>query len=394
MWLTGFDVPCLHTMYLDKPMRGHGLMQAIARVNRVFRDKPGGLIVDYLGLAEQLAHALAVYTESGGRGSPTRDAADAFAVLSEKHEVLCAMMHGFEWQGLVTNPAAMLRAIPAAQEHVLRQEDGKRRFVRTATELSRAFALCATTDAAMALRDDIAFFQAVRAALLKNVGDARRSPEEIDAAVRQLVSSAITATEGIVDVFSAAGMQRPDISILDDRFLLDVRGLQHKHVAAEMLADLLRGEIRKQSERNVVLSQRFSEKLRQALNAYHNHALSAQEIIEQLIALAKELRGEEQRHTELGLAPDETAFYDALAANQSAVEVLGNEQLKIIAVELIRSVRGSVTIDWQFKEGARARIRVVVKKILRRFGYPPDLQDDAVKLVLAQAEVLCEGWTM
>ena len=194
--------------------------------------------------------------------------------------------------------------------------------------------------------------------------------------------------------YSSGFSQRPDISILDDRFLADVRGLQHKHVAAEMLAGLLRGEIRKQSERNVVLSQRFSEKLKQALNAYHNHALSAQEIIEQLIALAKELRDEEQRHTELGLAPDETAFYDALAANESAVEVLGNEQLKLIAVELIRSVRSSVTIDWQFKEGARAKIRVTVKKILRRFGYPPDLQDEAVKLVLAQAEVLCDGWTM
>jgi type I restriction enzyme R subunit len=275
---------------------------------------------------------------------------------------------------------------------VLQQDDGKRRFVQTVAELSRAFALCATTDAAMALRDDVAFFQAVRAALLKNVGDARRSPEEIDAAVRQLVSSAVTASEGIVDVFSAAGLARPDISILDDRFLTEVRGLKHKNLAADMLAKLLRGEIARSTASNVVLSQRFSEKLKQALNAYHNHALSAQEIIEQLIALAKELRSQDQRHTELGLAPDETAFYDALALNESAVAVLGNDQLKLIAVELIRSVRGSVTIDWQFKESARAKMRVAVKKILRRFGYPPDLQDDAVKLVLAQTEVLCERW--
>ncbi len=262
MWLTGFDAPCLHTMYADKPMRGHGLMQAIARVNRVFRDKPGGLVVDYLGLADQLKHALATYTQSGGQGSPSIDTAQAIAVMQEKHEVACAIMHGFKWDKWTTGTSAeRLGLIPAGQEHVLKQEDGKQRFVQVVTDLSRVFALCAATDDAIELRDDIAFFQAIKAQLAKTSGS-QRPPEELDAAIRQLVSKAIMADEGIIDVFTAAGLKKPDISILSDQFLAEVRGLKHKNVAAELLAKLLKDEIKTRSPRNLVQSRQFSEMLK------------------------------------------------------------------------------------------------------------------------------------
>ena len=392
MWLTGFDAPCLHTMYVDKPMRGHGLMQAIARVNRVFRDKPGGLVVDYLGLADQLKQALATYTESGGQGSPAIDTATAVAVMLEKYEVCCDMMHGFDWSKWTTGTAAeRLGLIPPAQEHVLQQEDGKARFTRGVTELSRAFALCAAHDEAIRIRDDIAFFQAVRAALVKPSGE-RRSPEEVDHAVRQLVSKAITAEGEIIDVFTAAGLKKPDISILSDEFLAEVRGLKHKNVAAELLAKLLKDEIKQCSRRNVVQSRMFSEMLQRTLNAYHNRAIATQEIIDELIRLAKEMREANQRGEELGLGDDEICFYDALAQNDSAVEAMGIDELKVIAAELVTQVRQSVTIDWQHRESARARIRVLVRRILRKHGYPPDLQAEATKLVLEQAEVLCGEW--
>jgi type I restriction enzyme, R subunit len=393
MWLTGFDAPCLHTMYADKPMQGHGLMQAIARVNRVFKNKPGGLVVDYLGLADQLKRALAVYTENGGKGDPTLDTAQAIAVMLEKHGVACDMMHGFDWRKWTTGkPAERLALIPAGQEHILEQEDGKKRWVQAITELSRAFALCAATDSATQIRDDVSFFQALQAALNKQISNNRRTPEQMDAAIRQLVSKAITTDGQVIDVFTAAGLPKPDISILSDQFLGEVRGLKYKNVAAELLEKLLKDELRVRSRHNLVQAQVFSEKLRMALNGYHNRAVSTMEVIEELIKLAKDLDAATKRGEKLGLTNDEIAFYDALAANESAVQAMGDDKLKVIAAELITQVKKSVTIDWNLRESARSKIKVMVKRILKKHGYPPDLQDEAVKTVLAQAELLCAEW--
>ena len=392
MWLTGFDAPCLHTMYADKPMQGHGLMQAIARVNRVFRDKPGGLVVDYLGLADQLKKALITYTESGGKGDPTFDTAQAIAVMLEKHGIACDLMHGFNWDKWTTGkPIERLALIPAGQEHILEQEDGKKRWVQVVTELSRAFALCAASDAAE-IRNDVSFFQALQAALNKQSSTNRKTPEQIDAAIRQLVSKAITTEGQVIDVFTAAGLPKPDISILSDQFLAEVRGLKHKNVAAELLEKLLKDELKVRSKRNLVQSQVFSEKLKKTLNAYHNRAISTMQVIEELIKLAKDLDAATKRGEDMGLTDDEVAFYDALAANDSAVTAMGDDKLKLIAAELITQVKKSVTIDWTLRESARAKIKVMVKRILNKYGYPPDLQEEAVKTVLAQAELLCAEW--
>jgi len=393
MWLTGFDAPCLHTMYADKPMQGHGLMQAIARVNRVFRDKPGGLVVDYLGLADQLKQALAVYTESGGKGDPTFDTAAAIAVMLEKHGIACDLMHGFNWdQWISGKPTERLALIPAGQEHILAQDDGKKRWVQVVTELSQAFALCAASDEATQIRDDVSFFQALQAALNKQSSLNKKTPEQIDAAIRQLVSRAITTEGQVIDIFTAAGLPKPDISILSDQFLAEVRGLKHKNVAAELLEKLLKDEIKVRSRRNLVQSHSFTEKLKKTLNAYHNRAISTMEVIEELIKLAKEMDAATKRGEDLGLTDDEVAFYDALAANESAVKAMGDDKLKVIAAELITQVKKSVTIDWTLRESARARIKVMVKRILNKYGYPPDLQEEAVRTVLAQAELLCAEW--
>ncbi|MBP9085493.1 MAG: DUF3387 domain-containing protein, partial [Kofleriaceae bacterium] len=393
MWLTGFDAPCLHTMYADKPMQGHGLMQAIARVNRVFRDKPGGLVVDYLGLADQLKTALKTYTESGGRGSPTMDPAQAIAITMEKYSIAKALLHGFDWSAwLVGTPRQRLALIPAGQEHVLAQPDGKKRWVQVVVELTQAYALCAASDEVVPIRDDVSFFQAIAAAMTKQMTSNQRSPEQIDAAVRQLVSRAITTEGQVIDVFAAAGIKTPDISILSDEFLAEVRGLKHKNVAAELLAKLLAGEVKARSKHNIVQSKIFSEKLQQTLNGYHNRAISTLAVIEELIKLAKDIDAATKRGEALGLTNDEAAFYDALAANESAVLAMGDDKLKIIAAELIKQVKKSVTIDWNLRESARAGIKVLVKRILRTYGYPPDLADEAVKTVLAQAELLCAEW--
>lgn len=392
MWLTGFDAPCLHTMYADKPMQGHGLMQAIARVNRVFRDKPGGLIVDYLGLADQLRDALSTYTSSGGTGTPRIDTAQAIAVMMEKYEVACDILHGFDWENASHDAKKFYPLLPGAQEHVLEQEDGNKRFLQVMAELSRAFALCAASDEATNIRDHVCFFQAVQAALTKQSIGSRKSPEDLDAAVRQLVSKAIVADGQIIDVFTAAGLKKPDISILSDQFLAEVRGLKHRNVAAELLEKLLNDEIKVRSRRNLVQSQLFSDKLKKTLNAYHNRAIATHEVIEELLKLAKEMEAATKRGEELGLTDDEIAFYDALATNESAITAMGDDKLKVIAAELIKMVRKSVTIDWNLRDGARARIRVIVKRILNKWGYPPDLQDEAVKTVLQQAELLCADW--
>ncbi len=392
MWLTGFDAPCLHTMYADKPMQGHGLMQAIARVNRVFSTKPGGLVVDYLGLAEPLRNALLTYTESGGQGSPAIDTAQAVAMLQEKHEIACDMLHGLAWSDAVGDAKKTYALLPAAQEYILEQQDGKKRFVEVVTLLSRWFALCAATDAATAIRDEVAFLQAVNAVLTKSVGGAMKTPDQLDGAIRQLVSGAITTDGKIIDVFTAAGLRKPDISILSDQFLAEVRGLKHKNVAAELLAKLLKGEIAVRSKRNLVQSRQFSELLQRTLNGYHNRAIATTEVIEELIKLAKQLSEADKRGVDLGLSDEEIAFYDALATNDSAKEVMGDDKLRVIATELVTQIRKSVTTDWTLREGAQAKIRIVIKRILRHFGYPPDMQDAAVKEVLAQAALLCADW--
>ncbi|GAB4324734.1 MAG: type I restriction endonuclease subunit R [Candidatus Zixiibacteriota bacterium] len=392
MWLTGFDVPCLHTMYMDKPMRGHGLMQAIARVNRVFKDKPGGLVVDYLGLAHELKSALATYTESGGKGKTVVNQEEAVAVMLEKYEVCCGIFHGFDWSAWIDgDPKERLGVLPAAQEHVLKQDDGKNRVARAVSELSKAFALAVPHEKALEIRDDVAFFQAVKSVLTKSAGVDRRSPEEIEHAIRQIVSKAVASDE-VIDIFAAAGLKKPDISILSDEFLAEIRGLPQRNLAVEMLRKLLEGEIKTRGRKNIVQARSFSEMLENSIRRYQNRAIETAQVIEELIALAKDLREADARGEELGLTEDEVAFYDALEVNDSAVKVLGDETLRIIAQELLRAVRNNVTIDWTVRENVRAQMRVMVKRILRRYGYPPDKQARATELVLEQAEVVCRDW--
>ena len=393
MWLTGFDVPCLHTMYADKPMRGHGLMQAIARVNRVYKDKPGGLIVDYLGLAHELKQALAAYTESGGTGKTAIDQDEAVAVLREKYEICRGLFHGFDWSGWNTgSPQQRLSILPAAQEHLLVQTDGKARLIKTVTDLSKAFALAVPHDEALAIRDDVGFFQAVKAVLAKSAPGDRRSPDEIDHAIRQIISRAVASDE-VIDIFAAAGLKKPDISILSDEFLAEVRGLRQRNLAVEMLRKLLEGEIKTRRRKNVVQARSFAAMLEHAIKRYQNRAIETAQVIEELIALAKDMRDAERRGDELGLTEDELAFYDALETNDSAVAVLGDETLRIIAQELVRTVRNNVTIDWTVRENVRANLRVLVKRILRKYGYPPDKQEKATQTVLEQAEVLSRAWS-
>jgi type I restriction enzyme R subunit len=392
MWLTGFDAPCLSTMYADKPMRGHGLMQAIARVNRVFKDKPGGLVVDYLGLADQLKQALSTYTESGGQGTPSIDAAEAVKALQTYYEQAKGMFHGFDYSAWLNGaPAQRLALIPAGQEHILAQQDGKKRFVAIIGSLSKAFALCATSDFAKGIRDEVSFFQAIQAQLTKRA-DSEGKDIDLEAAIQQLVSRAVVADGQVIDVFAAAGLKKPDISILSEEFLKEVQGIKHKNVAAELLAKLLTGEIKLRSGRNAVQGQLFSEMLKKTLNAYHNRAIATQEVLEELLNLAREVRTAAERGEKLKMTEEEIAFYDALANNESAVKAMGDDKLKVIAAELVTRVRQSTTIDWTMRESARAAIRVMVKRILRQYGYPPDFQDAAVQTILLQAELLCKDW--
>ena len=392
MWLTGFDAPSLHTMYVDKPMRGHGLMQAIARVNRVFKDKPGGLVVDYLGLAQELKQALATYTESGGTGRTALDQDEAVAVMLERYEVCCGLFHGFDWSLWTTGAAQdRLGLLPAAQEHILKQEDGKDRCVRGVRELSQAFALAVPHDEALRIRDDVAFFQAVQAVLAKRAPGEARPEEELDHAVKQIISRAV-APEGVIDIFAAAGLARPDISILSEEFLAEVRGMPQRNLAVELLQKLLKGEVATRRRKNVVQARSFAEMLEQTIRRYQNRAIEAAQVIEELIALAKQMREADRRGEELGLNEDELAFYDALETNDSAVAVLGDETLRGIARELVEAVRNNVTIDWTLRENIRAHIRVIVKRILRKYGYPPDKQEKATQTVLEQAELLSAEW--
>ncbi len=393
MWLTGFDCPALHTMYIDKPMRGHGLMQAIARVNRVFRDKPGGLVVDYLGIADQLKQALNDYTEAGGRGEAAVLQEEAVKIMLEKYEVVASMFHGFDYHPLLRESSQnRLSGVAAAMEHILQLEEGKKRYLKEVTALSKAFALAVPHDEALKVRDEVGFFQEVRSGLAKSTanGDGK-SPEELDSAIRQLVSRAV-APKGVVDIFAEAGLKKPDISILSDEFLQEVKQLPYRNLAVEMLNKLLKGEIKTKSRKNIVQARSFADMLDKSIRKYQNRAVEAAQVIEELIELAKEMREAQKRGENLGMSDDEVAFYDALEVNDSAVQVLGDETLKMIAQELVKAVRRSVTIDWTVRENARAQIRVMVKRILRKYGYPPDKQEKATQTVLEQAEVLCKEW--
>ncbi|MCL5257285.1 MAG: type I restriction endonuclease subunit R [Chloroflexi bacterium] len=392
MWLTGFDVPSLHTMYVDKPMRGHGLMQAIARVNRVFKDKPGGLVVDYLGLGDQLRKALQNYTENGGEGEMAPDQNEAVAVMKEKYEICEDLFYGFDWSVWGRGaPGEQLGLLPAAVEHILAQEDGAQRLMDTVLALSRAFALAVPHEDAIRIRDGVAFFQSVRAALVKIEGRERGSSDQVEGAIKQIVSRAVT-TDKVIDIFDTLGLQKPDISILSEEFLAEVKGLPQKNLAVEMLRRLLMDEIKSHSRKNLVQSRSFSEMLQNSINKYHNRTIETVAVIEELIKIAKELREAAGRGEQLGLTDDELAFYDALGVNDSAVQVLGNDTLKKIAQELVETMRKNTRIDWTVRESVKADLRASVKRLLRRYGYPPDKQEKATQTVIEQAELLCADW--
>lgn len=393
MWLTGFDCPSMHTMYIDKPMAGHNLMQAIARVNRVFRDKPGGLVVYYLGLADSLKAAMHDYTVSGGKGVAHVDQEQAVAVLLEKYQVVKDMLHGYDYMPILqVGPADRIKGIAQTMEFILGLEDGKKRYLHAVSDLSKAFALAVPHEKALEIRDEVGLFQEIRSGLVKaTVIESERSPEEIESAIKQLVSRAVSSTE-VVDIFAAAGLKKPDISILSDEFLAEVRQLPQRNLALELLKKLITDDIRTRMRKNVVQARSFAEMLEEAINKYQKRAIEAAEVIEELIKIAKEMREAHKRGEQLGLTDDEVAFYDALEVNDSAVKVMGDEALKFIAQELVKAVKRSVSVDWTMRDNARAQIRVIVKRILRKYGYPPDKQEKATLTVLEQAEALCKEW--
>ena len=391
MWLTGFDAPCMHTMYVDKPMQGHGLMQAIARVNRVFKDKPGGLIVDYLGIADHLRKALANYTERDRSeiGVPQED---AIAIMLEKYEIVQQLFHNFDYGRAINgSPQERLCIIPAAMEHILSQEKGRERFMQATLDFSKSFSLCAASDEAKNIRDSVGFFQNVRAAFSKSTLGPGKDMDELNTALQQIVSRAVASTE-MIDIFAAVGLKNPEISILSDEFLAEIKGMKRKNLALEMLKKLLKDEIRSRSSKNVIQARNFTEMLEGTIQKYKSRLIETAQVIEELIKLAKEIRQANEKGQELGLSDDEFAFYDALADNKSARDVLGDTQLRLIARELADSIRNHTTIDWTRKESVKAKLRVLVKRILRKYGYPPDLQEKATQTVLEQAELLSDQW--
>lgn len=390
MWLTGFDAPCCHTMYVDKPMKGHNLMQAIARVNRVFRNKPGGLVVDYIGIANELKAALKTYTESKGRGDPAHNAAEALAVLLEKLDIVRGMMSGFDYSGFETN--AMQLLVPVAN-HILGLKDGKQRFLDAMLAVSKAFSLCSTLDKAAALRKEIAFFAAIKAAIVKfTTVDRKRSDADKNSALKQILDNAIVA-DGVADIFALAGLDKPNIGLLSDEFMEDVRNMPSRNLAVELLEKLLRDEIKARARNNVVQEKKYGDRLLETLRKYHNRAVETAQIIEELIQMAKDFQAALEREAALGLNPDEIAFYDALANNESAVRELGDEILKKIAVEITEKLRNSTTVDWQVRESVRAKLRILVRRTLQKWKYPPDKQPEAIELVLTQAELLSNAWS-
>ncbi len=408
MWLTGFDVPCLHTMYIDKLMRGHNLMQAIARVNRIYRDKPGGLIVDYIGFAADLQRALAVYTQSGGKGDPTKTQHEAVRVMIEKYEVVKQMFHGFAYQPYFTaDTHRKLGIILEAQEHILVQDRGreevsasgkeektpgaKERFIKEVMALSQAFALAIPSTEAIQIRDEVGFFQAIKARLVKFEPEGMPGTENISTAIRQIVDKALVS-EGVVDIFAAAGVQKPDLSVLSDEFLAEVRGMKHRNLAMELLRKVINDELKLRLRRNAIQGKKLSEMLEKTIKKYQNNLITAAEVVQELIDLAKQLRASDARGAELGLSDDEVAFYDALAENDTAREVLGDDTLRDLARVLVDKVRKNTSIDWTIRENVQARLRVLVKRTLTQYGYPPDKQAIATETVLKQAELFADEW--
>ncbi|MDM9593689.1 type I restriction endonuclease subunit R [Pseudomonas guariconensis] len=389
MWLTGFDAPCVHTLYVDKPMKGHNLMQAIARVNRVFKDKQGGLVVDYIGIANELKAALKEYTASKGRGRPTVDAHEAYAVLEEKLDLLRSLLHGFDYGDFLTGGHKLLAG---AANHVLGLEDGKKRFADNALAMSKAFTLCCTLDEAKAVREEVAFLQAIKVLLTKrDISAKKKTDEERELAIRQIIGNAVVSGE-VVDVFEAVGLDKPNIGLLDDEFLAEVRNLPEKNLAVELLERLLEGEIKSKFASNLAQEKKFSELLDSVIKRYQNRSIETAQVIEELIEMAKKFAAASKRGDALGLNDDELAFYDALANNEASVRELGDEILAKIAHELTDSLRQNVTVDWSNRDSVRAKLRLLVKRILRKYKYPPDQQEEAAQLVLAQAETLCEAW--
>lgn len=390
MWLTGFDAPCVHTLYVDKPMKGHNLMQAIARVNRVFKDKQGGLVVDYIGIANELKAALKEYTASKGRGRPTVDAHEAYAVLEEKLDVLRGLLYGFNYSDYLTGGHKLLAG---AANHVLGLEDGKKRFADNALAMSKAFTLCCTLDEAKAVRDEVAFFQAIKVVLTKReISAKKKTDEDRELAIRQIIGNAVVSGE-VVDVFEAVGLDKPNIGLLDDEFLAEVRNLPEKNLAVELLERLLEGEIKSKFASNLAQEKKFSELLDSVIKRYQNRSIETAQIIEELIEMAKKFAAASKRGEQLGLNDDELAFYDALANNEASVRELGDEILAKIAHELTANLRQNVTVDWNNRDSVRAKLRLMVKRILRKYKYPPDQQEEAAQLVLAQAETLCASWS-
>lgn len=394
MWLTGFDAPCLHTLYVDKPMRGHNLMQAIARVNRVFTEgKEGGLIVDYLGIAQELKSALAEYTASGGEGKPTLDQELAVAKMLELHEAIDYQLRHFDWRKFFTlTPAEKLKFIPVIVDYIFSQENGEQSFTENTKNLLKAFAISVPHDKAMAIRDDVALFQAIKARLVKisDRNEGGKGDDEMETAIKQIISEAITA-DNVIDIFDAAGLKKPNIEILDERFLQELKDLPQKNLAVELLKKLLKEEIKKRTKINLVESKKFSEMLEEAIQRYHNGMIDTVEFLEKvLIPFAEQMKEADKRGEKLGLDYREYAFYTALEVNNSAVSILGDEILKHIAQELLKTVRNSTTIDWTIKESVQATLRRNIRRILRKFGYPPDLQEKAVDTVITQAKMLAE----
>jgi type I restriction enzyme R subunit len=394
MWLTGFDAPCVHTLYIDKPMKGHNLMQAIARVNRVFKDKQGGLVVDYIGIANELKSALKEYTASKGRGRPTVDAHEAYSVLAEKLDALRGMLSGsngsgFDYSGFLTGGH---KTLAGAANFVLGIKDGKKRFADLSLAMSKAFTLCCTLDEAKAVREEVAFFQAVKVILTKReISQQKKTDEARELAIRQIISSAVVSEE-VVDIFDAVGLDKPNIGILDDAFLAEVRNLPERNLAVELLERLLEGEIKSRFAGNVVQNKKFSDMLTDVVQRYQNRSIEAAQVMEELVQMAKKFREAAARGEQLGLTEDEVRFYDALANNESAVRELTDETLKKIAHELAENLRKNLTVDWSARESVQAKLRLMVKRILRKYKYPPDQQDAAVELVLQQAKALGEAW--
>ncbi len=396
MWLTGFDAPCCHTMYVDKPMKGHNLMQAIARVNRVFKDKPGGLVVDYIGIASDLKRAMKTYTESKGRGEPTHDIHQAFALLLKKLDIIRGMFaknpagEGFDYSDFATHPQKLLIG---AANYIFGLPDGKKRFLDETLALSKAYSLCSTLDEAQEFHTEIAFFVAVKIAMTKvSSVDSKRTQEEKDSILKQILDNAILA-EGVQDIFALCGLEKPNIGLLSDEFLEEVRALPERNFAVELLEKLLKDTIRAKTRKNVIQEKKYSERLLETLRKYNSRGIETAQVIEELIAMAKQFQKDMEREANLGLNPDEIAFYDALANNESAILELGDEVLKKIAVELTERLRASATVDWQKRESVRARLRILVRQILRRYKYPPDRAKEAMELVMQQAEALADFWT-